>query len=293
MEPRQEDYTDSERLYQLVVEYDRRGDVYNAVKLCKHLAKLAPDWSAPFAFLSRMYRSRHEWKPTFHYCLKAVEHNPFDENLWETLGLAATALADWETARYAWNQLGFDFKNSGGALHLDLGIVPVRLNPFTQPEIVAARRLDPVRARIESIPQPSSGRRHKDLILIEHKPAGRFFQQNKKMQVHDELDLLKQSTWNTYSALLHTDSQRDVDTLANLCLEAEIGFDNWSNATRFFQPNLHKNVSEYFDQAIFGKLERDVFLVAMAARGVDDLTAVLKNWEVITLKKFEAPEWLF
>jgi hypothetical protein len=113
------------------------------------------------------------------------------------------------------------------------------------------------------------------------------------MPVHDELDLLKQSTWNTYSTLLHTDSRRDVDTLANLCLEAEIGFDNWSNATRFFQPNLHKNVSEYFDQAIFGKLERDVFLVAMAARRANDLTAVLRNWEVITLKKFETPEWLF
>ena len=275
----------AEQLYRQVVEYDRRGDVYNAVKLCKRLARLAPDWSVPFAFLSRTYRSRMEWKPTLHYCLKAVEHNNFDENLWETLGLAATALCEWEMARYAWNQLGFHFKPCSEALHLDLGIVPVRLNPTTQPEIVAARRIDPVRASIESIPQPSSGRRYKDLILVENKSNGLFFQQSKKLPIHDELQLLKPSNWHTFSVLLYTSSPSDVDTLANLCLKADLGFDNWSNATRFFQPNLHKNVSEYFDQAIFDRLERDVFLVAVAARQLGEVEAMLESWRVITLKE--------
>ncbi len=288
----------AEQLYRLVVEYDHRGDVYNAVKLCKRLARLAPDWSVPFAFLSRTYRNRMEWKPTLHYCLKAVEQNSFDENLWETLGLAATALCEWETARYAWNQLGFHFKPCGEALHLDLGIVPVRLNPFTQPEIVAARRIDPVRASIESIPQPSSGRRYKDLILVENRPnptgaSGQFFQQSKKLPIHDELQLLKPSSWHTFSVLLYTSSPTHVDTLANLCLSANLGFDNWSNATRFFQPNLHKNVSEYFDQAIFGRLERDVFLVAVAARQAGEVAAVLDSWRVITLKECGEVESLF
>lgn len=277
----------AEQLYRLVVEYDRRGDVYNAVKLCKRLARMAPDWSVPFAFLSRTYRSRMEWKPTFHYCLKAVEHNAFDENLWETLGIAATALGEWETARYAWNQLGFHFKPSTEALHLDLGIMPVRLNPSTQPEIVAARQIDPVRCVIESIPQPSSGRRYKDLILVENKPnpTGIFYLQNKKLPIHDELQLLKSSNWLTYSVLLHTSSQADVDTLANLCLSANLGFDNWSNATRFFQPNLHRNVAEYFDQTVFGKQEREVFLVAMAAKQPAEVEAVLESWRVITLRE--------
>lgn len=293
MEHCHEEHSNVEHLYRQVVEYDRRGDVYNAVKLCKRLVKLAPDWSAPFAFLGRMYRSRQEWKPTFHYCLRAVEHNPFDENLWETLGLSATAIGEWETARYAWNQLGFHFKKSDEELDLDLGVVPVRLNPFTQPEIVAVRRIDPVRATIESIPQPSSGRRYKDLILMESKPNARLFHQNKKLPVHDELQLLKQSPWRTFTTLLHTDSLRDVDTLANLCLEAGLGFDNWSNASRFFQPNLHEKVSEYFDHSIFGKLERNNFLVAIAARDAHAVTAILKNWEVITLKKYDEPECLF
>ena len=293
MEHRQEDHTNLEHLYRQVIEYDRQGDVYNAAKLCKRLAKLAPDWSAPFAFLGRMYRSRNEWKPTLHYCLKAVEHNPFDENIWETMGLAATALGDWVTARYAWNQLGFQFKNSAEALRLDLGVVPVRLNPFTQPEVVAVHRIDPVRATIESIPQPSSGRRYKDLILIESKPSARFFQQNKKLPVHDEVQLLKQSAWRTYAVLLHTSAQSDVDILANLCMEAGLGFDNWSNATRFFQPNLHDRVADYFDKSIFGNLEREAFLVALATREPAALAKVLKTWAVITLHKYDEPECLF
>ncbi len=280
----------AEQLYRLVVEYDRRGDVYNAVKLCKRLARMAPDWSVPFAFLSRTYRSRMEWKPTFHYCLRAVEHNAFDENLWETLGIAATALGEWETARFAWNQLGFHFKPSAEALHLDLGIVPVRLNPTTQPEVVAARLINPVQAIIESIPQPSSGRCYKDLVLVENMPnpqgaTGHLYQESKKLPIHDELQPLKSSNWHTFSVLLYTDASSDVDTLANLCLSASLGFDNWSNATRFFQPNLHRNVAEYFDHAIFGKLEREVFLVAMAAKQVKEVEKVLANWRVITLRE--------
>ena len=292
VEHRREEHTELEQLYRQVVAYDCEGDVYNAVKLCKRLAKLAPDWSAPFAFLCRMYRARQEWKPTLHYCLRAVEHNPFDENLWETLGLAATALGEWETARYAWNQLGYHFKKSREALDLDLGIVPVRLNPQTQPEIVAARRIDPVRAIVESIPQPSSGRRYKDLILIENRPAGNLFHQNKKRAVHDEVQVLKLSPWHTFATLLHTNAQRDVDILANLCLEAGIGFDNWSNASRFFQSGLHPKVSAYFDQSIFGKTERDVFLVALAACQERDILEILSNWQVITLKRAERPERL-
>ncbi|MBK8562970.1 MAG: hypothetical protein IPN76_06370 [Saprospiraceae bacterium] len=280
----------AEQLYRLVVEYDRRGDVYNAVKLCKRLARMAPDWSVPFAFLCRTYRSRMEWKPTLHYCMRAVEHNAFDENLWETLGIAATALGEWETARYAWNQLGYHFKPSAEAIDLDLGIIPLRLNPASQPEVVAARRVDPVRAIIESIPQPSSGRRYGDLVLVENKPtqAGasvQFYQQRRVLPLHDELQLLKSSNWHTYSVMLFTDTAADVDVLANLCLSANLGFDNWSNATRFFQPNLHRNVAEYFDQAIFKKMEREVYLVALAAKQAKELEGILETWRVITLKE--------
>ena len=104
---------------------------------------------------------------------------------------------------------------------------------------------------------------------------------------------LKSSNWQTFSVLLYTSSQAEVDTLANLCLSANLGFDNWSNATRFFQPNIHRNVAEYFDRAIFGKQEREVFLVAMAAKQKAEIEAVLESWRVITLCGNSSVEHLF
>jgi tetratricopeptide (TPR) repeat protein len=290
MQQNYEHASEAENLYRQVVTYDREGDVYNAVKLCKHLARLTPDWSAPFAYLGAIYKARQEWRPTLHYCLKAVENNPFDEKTWENLALAATALEEWETARNAWNQLGFKFKKSDETLALDLGIVPVRLNPAHQPEVVEARRIDPARAIIESIPQPSSGRRYQDLILIDRQASGTLLLNGKKLGVYDELQVLKTSPWRTFATTLHTSSLNDVQTLAQLCADAGLGFDNWSHAARFFRLDLHPKVSEYFNQPIFGQPERDSFLVAMAARQAEQVGRVLKSWEIISLQKFSGLE---
>ncbi len=281
-----------EDLYRKAVEYDRCGDVYNAVKLCKLIVRKSPDWSAPYAYLSNIYKGRNEWIPTLHYSLKAVEHNPFDETTWGNMALAATVLENWQTARHAWNQLGFQFKNSEEELHLDLGIIPVRLNPTTHPEIVEAKRVDPARAIIHSIPQPSSGRRYNDLVLLDSKPNKNFILYGRKLDVFDELEILNSSAWRTYVVVLETSSNEDVRTLENLCVKARLGFDNWSNAARFFQSSLHPKVMEYYDQAIFGKLVQDAYLVAIAARKDKEVLDVLKNWEIITLQKFNGLECL-
>jgi hypothetical protein len=72
-----------------------------------------------------------------------------------------------------------------------------------------------------------------------------------------------------------------------------VGFDNWSNASRFLGPGLHPKVTEYFDFSIFEQVERDSFLVALAARQESDILAVLKNWAVISLKNFQGLECLY
>lgn len=282
-----------EELYRKAVEYNQRGDVYHAVKVCKLIVRKSPDWSAPYAFLSNIYKDRNEWKPTLHYSKKALEHNPFNETTWENLALAATASRKWKTARQAWNQLGFRFKDSNKKIQLDLGLIPVRLNPTTQPEIVEATRIGPARAIIESIPQPSSGKRYKDVVLLNHKPNKQFVLHGKKLGVFDELEIYQSSLWRTYAVVLETGSQKAVNTLANLCKESALGFDNWSNAARFFQPNVHPKVMEYFDQTIFGELEKTAFIVAIAARKDKDVVDVLKNWKIITLQKFSDLEWLY
>lgn len=283
----------AEQLYRQMVDYDRGGDVYNAVKVGRRLARLMPDWSAPFAYLGGIYKSRKEWKPVLHYCNKALDHNPLDDTVWNNLALAATALQEWDTARRAWNQLGFSFKDSEETLELDLGMVPARLNPKTKPEVIEARRIDPARAYIESIPQPSSERRYKDLILLDTQPQGSYFLNGKNLKVYEELQVLKSSSFKSFAVILHTSSLKDIGTLAALCLQKDLGFDNWSNAVRFLQPGLHQKISDYFEPSIFGNLQRDEFLVAIASRQPKEVVAVLKDWEVITLRSFSGLEQLF
>ncbi len=208
------------------------------------------------------------------------------------MALAATALERWKTARHAWNQLGFNFKVCEEELRIDLGLIPVLLNPTNQPEIVEAKRIDPARAVIANIPQPSSGKRYMDTILLDIKPKKNFVLRGKKMGVYNELEILTSSLWHTYVVVLESSSLADVDVLDGLCQEAHLGFDNWSNATRFFQSNLHPKVFEYYDQSIFGKPVHDAFLVALAAKNEEDVLAVLKNWEIITLQKFRGLECL-
>ena len=114
----------------------------------------------------------------------------------------------------------------------------------------------------------------------------------RKLGVFDEIQVLKPSRWRTYGVILQTTSQTDVDTLAQLCTESDLGFDNWSNASRFLRSDLHPKVTEYFGQSIFGQLERDVYLVAIASLRKKDVLAALRNWKVITLKNFDNLECL-
>jgi len=112
--------------------------------------------------------------------------------------------------------------------------------------------------------------------LLDVKPNRHHHINGKKVSVYDELQLLKQSPWRTFAVLLRTSSIKDVSALAQLCGEAGLGFHNWSNAARFFSPSLHPIVSEYFDHTIFGRLERDAFLVALASPSESAIVKVLQ-----------------
>lgn len=284
--------SEAEELYRQAVEYGQSGDVYNAVKLCKLVVRLSPDWSAPYAYLGGIYRKRKEWRPALHYCQKAVAQNPLDDAVWKNTALAATALGQWAKAREAWNHLGFQFKISEKEPHVDMGVAPVCLNPKTQPEVVEAHRIDPARAVIASIPQPSSGHRFRDVVLVETQTNRSVAVNRKRVGVHDEIERLEASKYRTWAVILQTDTQADVDAFAKLCTDADLGFDNWSNAVRFFQSHLHPKVSEYFDRAIFGGQTKDFYLVAVAAKREAEVKWVLHAWEIISLKSYTGLECL-
>ena len=71
-----------------------------------------------------------------------------------------------------WRRLGLDIEEGDAPIEDNFGITPVRLNPDDRGEVVWARRIDPVRARIENVPYPESGFRRGDVEAPRASRAG-------------------------------------------------------------------------------------------------------------------------
>ena len=252
----------------------------------KKVVRLAPDWPFGFAALGSIYYRRHEWKPAYHYLQKTVALDADDRDAWWRLGVAAVGLAKFGVATNVWTKFGF------GALNL---AQPVNLEVKTEKgyEILWMQALDAARGRILSIPHPGSGRRYRDLMLYDRRNAvGTNVQDRRRVTVYPAVSCLKQSPFRTFSCLLHTSSEAAIQKLEELCFEAGLGFEVWSNATRTTRQNQvdatsaeRKNFPEYYNDLV-PKPDHGTALVAFAAIHPAEVERVLNSWEIISLEGF-------
>ncbi|MBK8489849.1 MAG: hypothetical protein IPL49_02815 [Saprospirales bacterium] len=277
----------AEQLFREAQAFDRKGDVYTAVKLYKKVIRLAPDWVEPYLHLSILYKDRADWKTCLHYTRKSLQFDPEAREAWTNMGLASTALKKWKAARQAWNHLGYEFKETDQSTDFDLGTVTLYLNPQALPEIVWARQLDPARAVVLSIPQPGSGRRYRDTILFDPESVGTQVVGAKKWAAYKELQVLRSSPYKTFSVELLEVTDAQVDALAKLCNEDGIGFDNWSAATHLFLPPAFRESPEFHLHSFPREAGIRSVVVGMAAKSQRPLQRVLKNWEIITLCQYQ------
>lgn len=128
-----------------------------------------------------MPKWRRDWWASVEYNRTALdrltlEHREGEPAAWN-LGIAATALREWPTARLAWSAFGIslpDGPDEQSPIEADFGQAPVRLNAEPRfageaplvldgrtwdTEVVWGRRLCPTRIRIENVPTPVSGHR--------------------------------------------------------------------------------------------------------------------------------------
>lgn len=267
--------------FEQALAYDRQGDPYNAIKLYKRIVKLAPHWVPPFARLAELYKYRREWKPALHYAKKTVVLEPGHQLAWWTIGIAATALRKWRVAHRVWKKFGFD---PGQPWRVPLS---VRLQYQGRFELLFARSVDPARAIIENIPDPASGRRFHDLVLYDNVVAGHQVVGRHRFPVYDELALIKPSLFHTFSCVLHTGERKAVRLLDDICREAGLGFENWSNASRVKTGVLQNSLPEYnVPDRLAGNETTGKVLVAIAAPGEGDVLRVLSSWEVISLQTY-------
>ena len=202
--------------------------------------ELDPGKSEAFYSIGLIYKYRGEWYKSLEYNTRACELDPDDEAARWNLAIAATALRKWDIARDAWKENGIRLEGESGPINMDFGMTPVRLNPDGSGEVVWATRIDPVRARIKSIPYRESGFRHGDLVLHDGAPVGYRKVGEREYSVFNVLEIFEPSDYSTVIVSVSIDRDEDLDRLEELFSDTPHEFEDWTTNIR----NICRQCSE-------------------------------------------------
>ena len=147
-------------------------DLDSARRCYERAVELEPGFSGAWFDLGLTHKWRREWIDTLACNRRAIdvqeEPEEGDPAFWNA-GIAATALHDWASARWAWRGYGIPIDDGDGEIVADFGLGVVRL---PSGETVWCRRIDPTRMKVLSVPLPESGFRCRDILLHDGAPEG-------------------------------------------------------------------------------------------------------------------------
>jgi len=185
---------------------------------------------ATWAFdLALVHKFRRDWPAAVTTGVQAAELAPAGqgEPAWWNLGIAATAVHDWATARRAWTAYGVEIPSGHGPIEADLGMTPVRIDTREGAEVVWCRRIDPSRAVIESIPVPGSGRRWGEIVLHDGVPNGERVVAGLAFSVFDELEIWAASEVPVQAVEVRVAADADVEALRELAEASGLAAESW------------------------------------------------------------------
>jgi tetratricopeptide (TPR) repeat protein len=263
--PRQEQ---ANRLHAEGMALSDAGDTPGA--LAKYRAALELDLDRPSTLynVGLIYKYQSSWRESFRFNKRAYELRPDDEATAWNLAIAATALHDWRTARSIWSTLGMKITPGDSPVEDDFGITPVRLNSDSDSEVVWSKRIDPVRARLTSIPYADSGFRYADMVLHDGAPVGYRTYAGQEYAVFNVLQLFEPSRFGTYEADIVAPGPTDVQALERLCSDTGTAMEDWSRSVRILcracsegRPHEHHDSDKKEEE---WKAERSIALAAVS-----------------------------
>lgn len=266
----------AEKLNAKGLELKDAGDIEGAERLYTKALEKKPSWSVPWFNLGLLHKRRRAWADSLRFNRTATELDPEDEAAWWNLGIAATALSDWETARAAWMGFGIDIPEGEGPVHMDLGMVPIRLDPESRGEVVWCQRIDPARAIIRSIPLPESHRHFGDTVLHDGEPRGTRILDGKEVPVFDEIQLLDPSSLATYSAEVDAPASQDIEELADLAFQTQMSVEDWSTIRYICRACSEGSAGEHEYCAEASWTEERI--VGIAAPDLSTVRSLLTDW---------------
>lgn len=256
------------------------------------------DWAAAGAMLERLavgnaehprakvwafdaalsYKFLRDWPKAYELgkiAASYVEREQQDPAFWN-LGIAATVLREWTTARDAWAGygIGVPVPDGDGPPVLDLGMTPVRLDPQGAGEVVWARRLCPARARILNVPSPESGRRFGEVVVHDGVPNGERVSRGRAFAVFDELVPFEASDLPTSVVTIEAPAAADVEALVDLFLDEDYGAEPASNFSTLCKTCSQGSVHHEHEGHQAGR--QTVWLAAPE----DELDGLLDRWRM-------------
>jgi tetratricopeptide (TPR) repeat protein len=262
------------------LELSEAGDEDAALK--KYFAALALDLNNAKVHynVGLIYKYRGAWSESFKHNRRAAELRPEDEASQWNLAIAATALRDWKTARAVWAGQGMKLPGTDGPIEADFGQTPVRLHPDGDAEVVWARRICPVRARIVSIPFPESEVAFGDVVLHDGAPMGyRLDSAGNEKSVFNMLEMFEHGPYSTYLVEAVVDSPEQVKQLESLCNARELEVEDWAdNIQVLCKACSEGRPHEAHDHRPKEKEWQRERRIAVAARDGTQVESVLDAW---------------
>ena len=167
-----------------------------------------------------------------------------------------------------------------GPIEDNFGMAVVRLDPDGEGETVWARRICPVRARIENVPFPESGRAWHDIVLHDGAPMGtRIDASGNEKPVFNELALFEPSAFSTFVIEVTAESEADVEALAQLVSDESGWMEDWTGGVQVLckacSEGLAHEAHDHSGGPAPWRLERRI---GIAAQSEDEVERVLDEW---------------
>lgn len=208
------------------------GKDQDAIDAYLKALQLDPDKPESYYNIGLIYKYQGDWVKSLKYNAKAYELDPQDESTRWNLAIAATALREWVIVRSAWKDNGITLDGESGPIDMYFGMTPVRLNPASSGEVVWATRIDPVRARIDSVPYRESGFTYGDIVLHDGAAVGYRKVRDKEYPVFNVLELFESSDFTTATATVEIASEDDLKVLEEVFSNSQHIFEDWTRSIR-------------------------------------------------------------
>lgn len=157
---------------------------------------------------------------------------------------------------------------------MELGPVPVRLNPESEAEVLWCKRIDPARAIVWNVPLPESGHRCGDLVLHDGAPVGARIRNGVEVPVFDELVLLQPSSLGTFVATINGLSQSEAEQLVEQAAERNMEAEDWSSKVQYLCRACSEGTIDHSHQE---SMERPERRFGFAASSATDVRAVIES----------------